>query len=42
MSNQDLKKYYEILEIDRDASEEEITQAYNYLKNLYTSDSMAI
>lgn len=41
MSNKDLKKFYEILEIDSDVSKDDITNAYNYLKNLYTSDSMA-
>lgn len=41
MSKQDLEKYYEILEIDNDASREEIIRAYNHLKNLYTSGSMA-
>ncbi len=42
MSNQDLEKYYEVLEVDNDASREEITRAYNHLKNLYTTGSMAI
>ncbi len=40
-SNNALKKYYEILEIDSDASEEDITRAYRYLKTLYSSDSAA-
>ena len=39
--NNALKKYYEILEIDSDASEEDITRAYRYLKTLYSSDSAA-
>jgi hypothetical protein len=41
-SEKDLKKYYEILEINSDASEEDITRAYKYLKTLYSSDSAAI
>ncbi len=40
-SDKDLKKYYDILEIDSDASEEDITRAYKYLKSLYSSDSVA-
>ena len=40
-SDKDLKKYYDILEIDSDASEEEVTRAYKYLKSLYSSDSAA-
>ncbi len=40
-SDKDLKKYYEILEINSDASEEDITRAYKYLKTLYSSDSAA-
>lgn len=41
MTEQDLDKYYEILELDSDASEEDITRAYQYLKNLYSKTSMA-
>ena len=40
-NDKDLKKYYDILEIDSDATEEEITNAYKYLKSLYSSDSAA-
>lgn len=40
-SNRDLEKYYEILEVDGDASEEEIRRAYNHLKTLYKEGSMA-
>ena len=41
MTGQDLDKYYEILELDSDASEEEINRAYQYLKKLYSKTSMA-
>jgi hypothetical protein len=41
MTDQDLTKYYEILELDSDASEEDITRAYQYLKKLYSKTSMA-
>ena len=41
MSNNDLEKYYKVLEVDYDASDKEIIRAYNHLKHLYTSGSMA-
>ncbi|MCX6580139.1 MAG: helix-turn-helix domain-containing protein [Candidatus Aminicenantes bacterium] len=41
MNNEDLKKYYEILELDSDASREEIAGAYKHLKNLYSKSSLA-
>jgi hypothetical protein len=41
VTEQDLTKYYEILELDSDASEEDITRAYRYLKKLYSKTSMA-
>ncbi|MCP4214459.1 MAG: hypothetical protein GY765_07365, partial [bacterium] len=42
MTNQDLHKYYQVLEIEPGASEEEIKRAYKYLKRLYSTDSVAI
>jgi len=41
MNNEDLKKYYEILELDSDASREDIARAYKHLKNLYSKTSLA-
>jgi cytoskeletal protein RodZ len=41
-NHDDLQKYYDILEIDGGASLEEITSAYTYLKELYSSDSVAL
>ncbi|HLP60515.1 MAG TPA: helix-turn-helix domain-containing protein [Candidatus Deferrimicrobium sp.] len=41
MSDDNLKRYYDILELDYDASGEEINRAYKYLKNLYSKTSLA-
>jgi hypothetical protein len=41
MSDREFEKYYEVLELDSDASAEEITRAYNHLKTLYKEGSMA-
>lgn len=40
MPKEDDRKYFEILEIDSDASSEEIEKAYLHLKRLYSSDSV--
>jgi len=42
MSDKELKKYYEILEISPDAKILEIRNAYNRLKKLYSTDSVVI
>lgn len=42
MSDKKLKKYFEILEISSDATVLEIRNAYNRLKNLYSTDSVVI
>ena len=42
MDSHEVDKYREILEIEPDSSEEEITDAYNYLKELYSSNSVAL
>lgn len=42
MSKEDLKKYYEILELSPEATAVEVKNAYLHLKKLYSSDSMAI
>ena len=42
MSNKELKKYFEILEISPDATILEIRNAYNRLKKLYSTDSVVI
>ncbi len=41
MIDESLKHYYEILELDSDASREDIARAYKHLKNLYSKTSMA-
>lgn len=41
MIDESLKQYYEILELDIDASREDIARAYKHLKNLYSKTSMA-
>ncbi|MCP5105764.1 MAG: helix-turn-helix domain-containing protein [bacterium] len=41
MTDQDLEKYYEILELESGASANDLTRAYNHLKKLYSSESMA-
>jgi hypothetical protein len=41
VSEESLKHYYEILELDSDASREDIARAYKHLKNLYSKTSMA-
>lgn len=42
MSREEHKKYFEILELSSAASMSEIKMAFNHLKKLYSSDSMAI
>ena len=42
MSKEELKQYYHILEVNEDASLEEVEHAYMHLKQLYSSDSMII
>jgi curved DNA-binding protein CbpA len=42
VSREEHKKYFEILELSPEASISEIKMAYNHLKELYSSDSMAI
>lgn len=42
MSREDPKRYFEILELDSDASLREIENAYVRLKKLYSNDSMVI
>ena len=42
MSRKDYKKYFEILELDPDASTLEIKSAYLRLRKLYSSDSIVI
>lgn len=42
MSREEHKKYFEILELSPEASMSEIKMAFNHLKKLYSSDSMAI
>ncbi len=42
MSGKNLKRYFEILELDSGASLSEIKNAYIRLKRLYSSDSMVI
>jgi flagellar biosynthesis protein FlhG len=42
MSNKELKKYFETLEISPDATIQEIRNAYNRLKKLYSTDSVVI
>lgn len=41
MTDDSLKKYYDILELESDASGEDINRAYKHLKNLYSKTSMA-
>jgi curved DNA-binding protein CbpA len=41
MSDREFEKYYDVLELDSDATAEEITRAYNHLKTLYKEGSMA-
>lgn len=38
----DVKNYYEVLEIPTDATQDEIQQAYNRAKNAYSGDSVAL
>ncbi|MBF0207334.1 MAG: helix-turn-helix domain-containing protein [Oligoflexia bacterium] len=40
--NSDLKNYYEILEIDYDASQEQIYEGYVRAKNTYSGDGLAL
>jgi curved DNA-binding protein CbpA len=42
MCNESKKKYFEILELNPDASFSEVKSAYLHLKNLYSSKSLAI
>ncbi len=42
MSDKELKKYFDILEISPDASVQEIRNAYMRLKKLYSSDSVVL
>ena len=43
MNNKDtFKKHFETLELDIDATVPDIKNAYSYLKNLYSTDSIAI
>jgi len=42
MSKEELKQYYHILEVNEDASLEEVEHAYMHLKQLYSSNSMII
>lgn len=41
MTDNSLKKYYDILELENDASGEDINKAYKHLKNLYSKTSLA-
>ncbi|MDQ1352385.1 MAG: cytoskeleton protein RodZ [Acidobacteriota bacterium] len=41
MIDESLKHFYEILELDSDASREDIARAYKHLKNLYSKTSLA-
>ena len=41
MDREDYKEYFDILEITSDCSFNEIVKAYNYLKNLYSLESIA-
>lgn len=41
MSDESIKHFYDILELDSDASREDIARAYKHLKNLYSKTSIA-
>lgn len=40
--NEDLKNYYEVLEVQTSSTTQEIQQAYTRAKNAYTGDSLAL
>jgi curved DNA-binding protein CbpA len=42
MTRENLKRYFEILELDSDASFSEVKNAYFRLKRLYSTDSIVI